>query len=595
MARPIRKTDYGTVVLHWVLVGALAILVATGLKIAADTTNWTWLQIIGDLLPIAWVWSGHLIAGLVLLAVAAAYAVYVVQAGLGRRIMPDRARLKGLFSGGRAQWGAINIVLYWILFLTVLVEIVTGIFMYYGQGGLFVTVHRAGMWIIIAYPVVHVGALWGVGGLQQVLRIFRPGRIAPPAPPLDVAELLVLYDQLANEPSPPAAQHESKSSPRRDGARIQANPFAVALAAGLGVAVFATGFDRVSRDSLLIRRIAPDQAPRLDGDVSDPIWRASPRIVVATQQGANFDGSGATNVEIRAAHDGQTAYFLFMWDDPTRSLKHLPLVKREDGWRLIHEGYDVQDEDHYFSDKFSVLLSTDDRPSGDRTFHLGRAPLAGAPPAFSGRGLHYSLDGSVVDVWHWRASQGGMSGWIDDSHIGPPAEPSAAEREGRSRYRGGFASDPGGGSHEDNFELRPPGGYDRPIQPKRLPIDWAKTWEAMGRIDLDPDHSESEGAQWWMSEAESEPFSSERDSRYPIGALIPGALVLGPPSGDRADVVCAAYWAAGRWTLELARRLDAGGSYDRPIATGTLLRVAAFDHSQTRHTRHVRPIRLEVE
>jgi hypothetical protein len=25
------------------------------------------------------------------------------------------------------------------------------------------------------------------------------------------------------------------------------------------------------------------------------------------------------------------------------------------------------------------------------------------------------------------------------------------------------------------------------------------------------------------------------------------------------------------------------------------MRVAAFDHSQIRHTRHVRPIRLEVE
>jgi len=34
---------------------------------------------------------------------------------------------------------------------------------------------------------------------------------------------------------------------------------------------------------------------------------------------------------------------------------------------------------------------------------------------------------------------------------------------------------------------------------------------------------------------------------------------------------------------------------DVPIKTGVFMRVAAFDHSQIRHTRHVRPIRLEVE
>jgi hypothetical protein len=45
----------------------------------------------------------------------------------------------------------------------------------------------------------------------------------------------------------------------------------------------------------------------------------------------------------------------------------------------------------------------------------------------------------------------------------------------------------------------------------------------------------------------------------------------------------------------VARRLDTGSDYDVPIKTGVFMRVAAFDHSQIRHTRHVRPIRIEVE
>ena len=58
-----------------------------------------------------------------------------------------------------------------------------------------------------------------------------------------------------------------------------------------------------------------------------------------TSEGGNFDGKGETRIEIRAVHDGTWAYFLFTWEDPTRSLKHLPLVKEVDGWHLLHDGY----------------------------------------------------------------------------------------------------------------------------------------------------------------------------------------------------------------------------------------------------------------
>src|SRR5256885_1627033 len=78
------------------------------------------------------------------------------------------------------------------------------------------------------------------------------------------------------------------------------------------------------------------------------------------------------------------------------------------------------------------------------------------------------------------------------------------------------------------------------------------------------------------------------------GMIIPGVIIAGNYSGDRADVRCVARWAAGRWALEAVRRLAADSRYDVAIASGTYLRVAAFDHTQIRHTRHVRPLRLEV-
>ena len=80
-----------------------------------------------------------------------------------------------------------------------------------------------------------------------------------------------------------------------------------------------------------------------------------------------------------------------------------------------------------------------------------------------------------------------------------------------------------------------------------------------------------------------------------MGTVIPGVIMGGEFSGDRADVRCAARWASGHWALEVARRLDTTANSTSPIKSGVFMRVAAFDHSQIRHTRHVRPIRLEVD
>jgi hypothetical protein len=116
----------------------------------------------------------------------------------------------------------------------------------------------------------------------------------------------------------------------------------------------------------------------------------------------------------------------------------------------------------------------------------------------------------------------------------------------------------------------------------------------MGRISTEPGHGEDDGAAWWLTHADSLPYSPELDARIPEGTVIPGVINEGAYDGDRGDVRSAARWAAGRWTLEVARRLSTGSAYDLPVESGTHLWVAAFDRSQTRHTRHGKPVRLEV-
>jgi cytochrome b subunit of formate dehydrogenase len=610
--RAIKKTDFGTVLLHWTLVALLLVAVATGLRIALDSPHdLHWLHAWDFLLPQSIVWTAHVPAGAALIALALSYAIYMSKAGLARRVRPDLARLKGIAGGAGARYRGLNILLYWVLFIALAIELVTGSMLYIGYGGWAAEMHYLTTWVIVGYVPAHVAVHYAIGGKLQLLRVFNPGRLAPRPAEFDPYELiaaLATKDMEGQEAGPqrrrssdrrrvPAPQRPPRraAEQQRTGHVLHAHPLITAIAGGAGFLVFLLSLDTVTRDTLVIDQIAEADKPRIDGDISDPVWRLAPRVVVPTQQGANLDGAGQSYVEIRALHDGANAYFSFIWEDPTRSLKHLPLRKTENGWHVLQQGFDTGDATAYFEDKLAVLLiGAYVLIPGDRTFHAGRQPLADKPATLSGRGMHYTTNGGYADMWQWHASTGGMMGWVDDTHFGPPTEPTEAQKQGLSAYKGGFAPDPGSALTELNFEERGPGGYDRPVTPKRLPKDPRKAVHATGDMDLDPNYGDSENSVWWLNLEDSVPYSREQDARIPVGTVIPGVVISGTYGGDRAHIRGSAKWASGRWSLEVVRRLDTGSKYDTPIVTGAYMRVAVFDHTQSRHTRFIRPIRIEV-
>jgi hypothetical protein len=595
-----------------VLVAALAVAFLTGLRIATEAPDRRWINLFDRVLPSENAWTIHMTAAIVIVTVSIAYAVYVARAGLKRRIALDTIRVRGLFGRGSVRLGAFNILLYWMFFAALALLIVTGGMLYFGiaAGSGTSRLHWIATWSVPAFVVCHILTHYRIGGWAQLLRIVRPTWLAAPPPDLDAGELLVLLAERSSELAPhelpphavgndvasAAKPRAARPRPARRGSVVQSNPFIVALAAAVAGTGLIVAIDREAVDTLTVYRIDRADAPVLDGETSDPVWRNIKPFVVTTNQGGNFDGIGETRVEIRAVHDDAFAYFLFVWEDPTRSLKQLPLKKTADGWTLLHDGYERGDEHKYNEDKFSVLLTTlDVTLAGDHTFHAGPQPLPDAPPTSTGRGLHYTMDANTyVDVWQWKATSTGAAGWMDDDHFGPPAEVAQAQADGKVPYRGGFAPDPGTAGYADNFDA-PSGDDFRHVVPRRLPKDLAAMTAAMGPIDLDADHSDGARTRWFMTEAESAPYSPYADSRIPVGTVIPGVIVSGAFTGDRADVRCAARWASGRWALEVVRRLDTGSRYDVAIKSGVFMRVAAFDHNQIRHTRHVRPIRLEVE
>jgi len=316
----IRRTDVGTIILHWVLVIALVVSVGTGLRIAMDSPDQAWLVALDGILPLYVVWTRHIPAAVTLVAVSLAYVLYMRYSGLMRRIQLDWTRLKLVVTGrGKVRWGAINVVLYWVLFATMIMEVVTGTLLWFGWGrDIIVRLHLLGTWMILGYAATHIMAHWVVGGAVQLLRVFRPSRLAPPPPPFDPLDMLQALDTAGRVARAP--------QPRR--AVFLVNPFLAAAAAAVAGITVSVEWNTAFEDTLYIHRIDKANAPVLDGDMSDPTWRHAPTVKMFTTLGGNLDGTGDSTVEIRAVHDGEWAYFCFVWDDPTRSLKHLPL------WRV---------------------------------------------------------------------------------------------------------------------------------------------------------------------------------------------------------------------------------------------------------------------
>ena len=580
------RTDYGTAALHLVLLGAFLVLLASGLRIASDDPDAMWLTRLDAFLPVEHLWYRHLVAGIVLSSALVAYLVYVSKAGLRARMRFDKARLLSIWRGGKPRISACNVAVVWLLIGSLWFEVVSGVALFLGGSHGIIALHRWATWVCLLCVVAHVALHAIYGGLAQVLRIFRPDRRRAAEPAPDLAELLA--EQLRQRHAKGSTEEVAR---RRNGATLLAHPLATALAAALVLGGLAFGLEGLTRPVLRVVKISKAEAPAIDGDLSDAAWSKAVVATVMTTQGGDFGGTHQSRVEIRALHDHEYVYFAFTWEDPTRSLKHLPLVKGEDGWQVVASRSDLADESVYNEDKFAVLLSPAGLPLIGAAIHLSGAPLTGRPAAPSGRGMHYTLDGSILDVWQWRASHGGPSGHIDNCHFGGLANSESNGEEDAPHYNGGFAVDPGPPRYAANFVTD---GRGLSVVPRRLPKDLVVMRQAMGRISDATSQSESEAARWWMTVSESVEYSAAADAALPPGTIIPGIIVPDRYEIKQDEVRGFGRWAAGRWTLELVRHLKTGSAYDVEIEDGVLLWVAAFDHSEKRHTRHLRPFQLKL-
>lgn len=532
----------------------------TGLRISADALDAVVSRWLSPSLPQGEVWTVHMWAGLVLFGGMAGYVTYLGVAALTDRVAWKRIRLLGMRAPARLKWLATNVLLHWVAFVLVTVLAVTGVALYAGFGGWVVSVHLGAAFAVLVYTVAHVLAHFAYGGWRQLLRIFRPASLV------------------------------------QVGGQRRRHPLLVTVLVAVPTAAALAGVDFATRDVLRIG--GAFSPPVLDGLDTDPVWRTAQPVTIRTSQGANLGGAGESTVDVRAAHDATRVYFLFHWQDPSRTLARLPMIKQADGWHVMGKDAGRADVTDFYEDKFAVIFAANDGFGAAGATHLGPKPLDDRPSSLNERGLHFTTDGSIIDMWQWKASRGGLLGYMDDQYIGPPRDATADEAAKRARYQGGYWNDPGTTIYSYNFPFEGPGGYAGPVKPKRLPIDPAGKQKALGAFDpTNPEVNADETAAWWLTEAESQPYSEEADRKIPVGTIMPGVLIGGQYGGDRGDIRAAAHWKDGVWTLEVSRAMRTGSQYDVDFTRKTpiYMWVAVFDHTQTRHTRHVRPVAVRVQ
>ncbi len=96
-------------------------------------------------------------------------------------------------------------------------------------------------------------------------------------------------------------------------------------------------------------------------------------------------------------------------------------------------------------------------------------------------------------------------------------------------------------------------------------------------------HKTADGSQIWIARPEDSGDSAEKKQPAPArheADTVP-QFITTAPTGSAADVQARGRWAGGRWTLELARRLDTHQADDTALdpSRSYLMSAAVFDHT----------------
>ncbi len=357
-----------------------------------------------------------------------------------------------------------------------------------------------------------------------------------------------------------------------------------ACALGLCVVfgITALFFSIFHNDTLEARYIQDTSSIEIDGLENEPAWALASTTTIRSYGAANFY-NGETDIAVKVLYNEHDIFFLIRWRDPSKSLAHLPLIKTDNGWQVMQQGFQKFNEQKHYEDKFAVMIAENCKAGAAATAHLGHKPLKDKPPHWSGLGYHYHKTG-LVDLWQWKAVRTNRMYLADDNYFGKPD----IIRAGSRRYTAGYGVDAKeSGTYKMNWQWF----YKDGITPKRMPLNDADLTAYQNEFYNETDEPDNT---WLLNWFDTKAYS-KHDDHYPTGTIMPSILYYSNRfEGDRADVRAFGTWKDEYWSLELFRKRSTGSNKDVELKDGVCLWFAAFDHAQIAHSRHSRPIKLRL-
>lgn len=287
-------------------------------------------------------------------------------------------------------------------------------------------------------------------------------------------------------------------------------------------------------------------APVIDG-VPEAIWDHATTMTVNVDGGAN---TGAHTVTLKSVYTDDSVYFLATWNDLTESLRRLPWQKQANGsWKQLNTpDAKLGGENTYYEDKFAQMWNIN-TPTFDTSGCFATCHVAENTDVKDYGNKYTPNPGEMADIWHMKIVRTNPTGYVDDQYLDSAHYSKDAPDAGRH-------SDPGGSPYYDNINA----------------AKTAPNYTSAGQP----------APPYWIIDSEKQPFNDTYKANDEIAAII-----VRPPTGDRADIKAKAVYADGKWTMEYGRKLITGSKYDvqfsdmkKEYSFGT----AIFDDAQVRHS-----------
>ena len=302
----------------------------------------------------------------------------------------------------------------------------------------------------------------------------------------------------------------------------------------------------VQADRLVITAFHNLKAP---SSIDDPLWLKIRQYEIPVKGRENL-ASEPGLVKIRSLYTNDSIYFLFKWDDPTRSV-----VKQS--WQFDGKKW------HHLKgneDRIAILFEI---TRIDKFATRGCAITCHSPADRPKKDwkLATRTDVEKGDLWHWKAARSNPYNYADDAWLTVAGNPTGSYREtGRRKDKGN-----GGDVINETADKQRPLYMQNPNQPASV--------------------------QGFLLFEEALKINSY--SGFKANDIIPYRLPV-KPSGSRFDVKAIGHHTGGQWTVMLYRKLDTGHDDDvrfNPDKKYSFA-IAVFDDSGGDHSKATLPLTL---